>query len=93
MEKIIKTLLIIALLLIIGMLFTLALQVITGQTIKEHYSYTKAICNESNFCQDHEITCINGDVSEINPITGATIQHSKNWQDPRDKESIETLCW
>jgi hypothetical protein len=93
MEKIIKTLLIIALLLIIGMFCTLALQVITGQTIKEYYSYTKAICNESNFCQDYEITCINGDASEINPITGATIQHSKNWQDPRDKESIETLCW
>ena len=92
MEKIIKILLIIGFLVIIGMFLTITLQ-LNGKTIEEKYTYTKAICNETNFCQDHVIACENKELTSIKPITGAVIQHSENWEDPRDKESIETLCW
>jgi len=59
-----------------------------------HYthSYTKAICNSENFCQDYEIFCKNQEIIEINPITGASVQFPENWQDPRDEETINSLC-
>jgi hypothetical protein len=63
----------------------------TGNTIKDYYTYTKAICNENNFCQDHIITCNNKKVVNIKPITGASIQHSDSWEDPRKNKS-EILC-
>ena len=56
------------------------------------YSYTKAICNETNYCQDYEIACKNGEVISKSPITGAAVQFSTNWKDPRDNEAIEKLC-
>ena len=66
---------------------------ITGETVTElEYSYTKAICNETNFCQDYEIVCKGNQTIEIKPITGATIQHSRNWKDSRTKEQIEKSC-
>lgn len=65
---------------------------ITGEVIKDYYSYTKAVCNESNFCQDYEIACRGNEMISQNSITGAIVQHSKNWIDPRDNETIEKLC-
>jgi hypothetical protein len=56
------------------------------------YSYTKAICNETNYCQDYEIVCKNGEIINKNPITGAAIQHPLDWKDPRDNETINELC-
>jgi|TARA_B100001079_G_C16331171_1_gene479193 cytochrome bd-type quinol oxidase subunit 1 len=64
----------------------------TGAIIANKYSYTKAICDESNYCQDYVIICEDNKTISINPITGATIQHLPDWQDPRDKETIERLC-
>ncbi|MFB6246699.1 MAG: hypothetical protein ABEI74_03865 [Candidatus Pacearchaeota archaeon] len=66
--------------------------VITGQTTKipDKYTHTKALCNESNFCQDHKITCKNGTVQETSPITGATVQHTEDWKDPR--KNPKELC-
>jgi hypothetical protein len=64
---------------------------ITGKVINE-YSYTKAICNETNYCQDYEIVCKNGEVISKNLITGAAIQFSTNWKDPRDNKAINKLC-
>lgn len=49
------------------------------------YLYTRAICNERNYCQDYEIGCSNEEVTKIIPITGASIQHLTNWKDPREK--------
>jgi hypothetical protein len=60
--------------------------ILTGKTINK-YTYTKAICTEDNFCQDNIITCEDNNLKEIAPITGATIQHSKNWKDPRGKQT------
>lgn len=66
---------------------------ITGAVVSEPWhSYTKAICNESNFCQDHEIICSGNKTLSIKPITGATIQHLPKWKDPREKETIEKTC-
>jgi hypothetical protein len=56
-------------------------------TENNQYTYTKAICNETNYCQDYEITCQNNQVLRMNPITGASVQFSQDWQDPRDENS------
>lgn len=63
----------------------------TGKTIQEenHYIYTTALCNESNFCQDYEIECKGKKLISSKPITGAVIQHDENWTDPRN---ITELC-
>ncbi len=56
----------------------------TGEAIESYkYTYTKAICNKSHFCQDYLVTCNNNSVQDISPITGAITQHSKNWTDAR----------
>ena len=61
------------------------------QTIN-HYSWTKAICDKNNYCQDYEIVCKDTNLISKTPITGAAVQFSENWQDPRDKETIESFC-
>ena len=68
-------------------------QGITGKTVEEfQYSYTKAICNESNFCQDYQIVCKNNEVISQTPITGAVLQQASDWKDPRDEERINGFC-
>lgn len=66
----------------------------TGKAIdkSEHYSYTKAICNKTNYCQDYEIACNGTKIDKIIPIAGAVVQNPETWQDPRDKETINKLC-
>lgn len=54
------------------------------------YTHTKAICNETNYCQDYEIECQGNQLIKMSPITGAFAQYSKNWQDPRNEKDI--LC-
>lgn len=62
---------------------------LTGNVIRdESYTYTRAICNETNFCQDKEITCRNGEVAGITSISGAVIQHSEDWEDPRNDSDL-----
>ena len=92
MKKIITLLII--LLIIISFYFLFLRREITGFVInsKDYYSYTKAICNETNYCQDYEIICENKKVVSIKPITGAAIQQPPNWKDPRDKDTIEKMC-
>ena len=66
-------------------------QNISGMTVINSYSYTKGICNETNYCEDYEINCEGNKVSSMK-FTGAAIQNSFDWKDPRDKETIEKLC-
>jgi len=87
--KNIVILIVILIILIAGILLIRANS--TGNIIKDYYTYTKAICDENNFCQDYIIICENKELIEMKPITGATIQHSENWQDPRENKS-EILC-
>ncbi len=67
---------------------------ITGKSVSEinnYYTYTKAICNESNYCQDFIIDCNGNTTLEIKSITGAAVQQSLDWKDTR-KEEINKLC-
>lgn len=96
-----KTIIIIAILLVItaGALFVLDSKLleknITGKVIEEdnfYYSYTKAICDENNLCQDYEIQCKGKEVIEKKAITGAVVQHSNDWEDSRSEEMIKGIC-
>ena len=55
-------------------------------------SFTKAICTEENFCQDYEVFCNKTEVIYMAPITGAVIQFSPSWEDPRNEEMINRMC-
>jgi len=60
--------------------------------IKPTSSFTKAICDEGNFCQDYEIFCNKTEVIYMAPITGAVVQFSPQWKDPRSEEMISKFC-
>ena len=48
------------------------------------YSYTTAICTDSNLCQDYVIECQGPVLKSKTPIEGASVQFSKDWKDPRE---------
>jgi hypothetical protein len=56
------------------------------------YIHTKAICSQNNYCQDYEIECQRHEAVRVSPVTGASIQHSPEWQDPRDEKTRSNLC-
>ena len=58
----------------------------------ETRSYTKAVCNETNYCQDYVVSCNRNNVLSMNPITGAAVQFSDGWQDPRNEREINGFC-
>ena len=62
------------------------------QTQKE-YSYTKAICDKDNFCQDTVIVCNGNQIISTDPITGAAVKYPQSWRHPRTTETIKTFCW
>lgn len=63
----------------------------TGEVIlSNRYSFTKAICNETNYCQDFEFVCNGSEVVEINPLKA--VQFPIDWKDPRTIEQIEKNC-
>jgi hypothetical protein len=55
------------------------------------YSWTKAICNETQ-CQDYQIFCNDGELVRQSPITGAVISIPKDWEDPRNETMRERVC-
>lgn len=63
----------------------------TGKTITKTKTYTKVICNETNFCQEYLIECYEGKIEKMVPIENASIQHSDEWIDYR-KNSSYNLC-
>ena len=94
-KRMLLSILLIILLVLTGTLvFSLSQAYITGSVTDEifDYSYTKAVCTSANYCRDYEIRCSNKDVISMSPITGAAVQFSSDWKDPRDKEDIEKLC-
>jgi len=65
---------------------------ITGEVTKDNiHSSTKAICDKDNYCEDYEITCNNDKITSI-ISTGHAIQHSTDWEDPRDETMRDKLC-
>ena len=83
---------IIIILILTTLTFIFARPLITGRAIDEPYdhTYTRAICDEDNFCQDHEVICKDNKLIELKPITGAVVQHPENWEDPREYQ--DNLC-
>ena len=93
MEKIAKFTILIGIALAISIgLFLLKNALITGAAIIDKTTFTKAICNDDNFCQDHVITCENGKLINQSPITGAVIQNDDSWEDPRNDSEKEISC-
>jgi hypothetical protein len=89
---------IILILLAIALIFMIN-QTITGEVIGEsrdsleNYTYTKAICDENNYCQDNVITCQGEEIISVTPITGAAVQfHPTDFKDPRNQEVIDKMC-
>lgn len=74
-------------LLVWAIVFLLIRLTLTGQVVRDYKTYTKAVCDKNNFCQDYEIVCENKEVVNITPISGAIIQHSDSWEDPRINKS------
>ena len=67
--------------------------VFTGNAVKDvsaNYTWTKAICDRDNNCIDVEISCENGNVVKVVPVTGI-VDHPKNWSDPRG-EMANVFC-
>ena len=70
---------------------TISLSLVNSDNSLNYYTNTKAICNETNYCQDYIISCNKDAVVMTAPITGAIVQHDVSWEDPRNKSDQE-LC-
>ncbi|MBI5803538.1 hypothetical protein HY448_02530 [Candidatus Pacearchaeota archaeon] len=65
---------------------------ITGNVVESwDRFYTKAICNETNYCEDYEIFCNGGELLRMSP-TGNVVQFSEDWKDKRDESYLEKVC-
>jgi len=64
----------------------------TSSEIGTNYTWTKAVCNSSNLCQDYLIECKNKSVVSMNPITGAAVKFPDDWHDSRNQETINKIC-
>ncbi|NCN86901.1 hypothetical protein GW932_03630 [archaeon] len=60
----------------------------TGKvTLEDKYSYTKAICDENNYCEDYVIECSGSSLARLTP-TGFALQQEENWKDTRENENF-----
>lgn len=94
MKKLLTSLIIILIILAVAISFV-SIKLISSseQKMSKTYSYTKAICNKDNFCQDTVIVCDNDKIVSAYPITGAAVRFPQDWKDPRTAEAIKTFCW
>ena len=94
MEKNAITILLATLLILVGaLIINLGQGYITGNIVENNfvYSFTKAVCNDKNYCEDYEVVCNNYEIVKLSP-TGAAVQFPNDWEDPREKEEIEIKC-
>lgn len=83
-----------AFLFIAGFIFGLVFDnfILTGRVtedISKNYTYTRAICSNKNQCIDILVTCENGRVKSLEPVSNL-VKHDQNWKDPRQK--LEEFC-
>jgi|TARA_Y100000310_G_C20687311_1_gene819914 hypothetical protein len=91
-DKMILIILVSLLFALIVILFSfVSTQGITGEVVANKYSYTKAICNSTNYCEDYEIACQDGSAISIS-TTGFAIQNSLDWKDPRSNKTRNKIC-
>jgi len=58
---------------------------------QEVSSWTKAICTDDNYCIDVQITCVDGQVTDLRPM-GPGVQCSSEWKDRRPDELKNDIC-
>ena len=80
----------ILLVIILFFIITNAVKVEPKQTIPTS-TWTKAVCNEKNYCLDVQITCNEDEIIDVIP-TGEGAYFPENWVDPRPIEIIEKWC-
>jgi len=89
-----KIILLLAALLIVSTLLLISGSAMIKNSFSDteiNHTWTKAICNSDNYCQDYKISCSNNNFISMAP-TGAIVHFSENWKDPRDWESRKRLC-
>lgn len=84
MNKIIKNTIIIAFILLSAIIFSNP-HLFKKNQIENQSSYTTAVCNSQNFCEDYVINCNGNHLQKITP-TGFSVQQSPSWTDPRGKK-------
>ena len=67
------------------------MKLIERKEAKELHGFTKAVCDDTNYCEDYEVNCEENQVKSFTP-TGMAIQNPASWQDPRTTEQIEEMC-
>jgi len=90
MEK--KMILLFGVVFILASVFVMAFSGVgfSGRSINElekNYSYTRAICNFSNECQDFLIVCENGLIASLESVSDV-VKFGKDWKDFRKKEEL-----
>jgi hypothetical protein len=60
--------------------------------VESNYTWTKAVCDNSNFCQDYLIECKNKHTISMSPITGSAVKFSSEWHEKRPREMITKTC-
>ncbi len=94
MKKITISLIILTIALIgIFIFINLDNSLLTGRIVEKQgqYLFTKAICDETNYCEDYEIECNKNEVVKMT-ATGYSIQDKENRKDPRGEQDLEKLC-
>lgn len=87
-----KALILIVSLIVISLATILLIKATNSTNDLDYYSHTKAICNETNYCQDYYISCKGDKVLLKMPITGAVAQYDSYWEDPRNESTRDILC-
>jgi len=72
-------------------LFFIIVNAIEGPKIVPTSAWTKAVCNEENYCLDIQITCEDNRIIDVKP-TGEGMYFPEDWEDPRPVEIIEKWC-
>jgi hypothetical protein len=78
-------------LLVVILFFIIVNALKTEPKIVPTSTWTKAVCNEKNYCLDIQITCSKDRIIDIKP-TGEGAYFPEGWIDPRPIEVIKKWC-
>ncbi len=78
------------------LIVTFVTLVLTGTLISKNTgktrTFTKAICDHNNYCEDFIIKCEGKKIISISPISGAATKYPISWLDPRAIEEAGIVC-
>jgi hypothetical protein len=79
-------------LLIVGIIALALLAIFASSNSNDDiYTWTKAVCDDVNYCVDVILECKSGEITGVG-FTGATAHFGPEWEDPRPLESREAWC-